>query len=328
MVSVANALALWTTVFEPSGDDLADRALRDTVACAIAARDEPINSVTVSVTEAGRRAVAAHVLDYDDLHVPSTTHISTVCVPVALALGGGPVDNLAGAGVMARLGWLLGWEHYAAGWHATATTGVIGAASVAASRFGLSDQQREIAIALAVSSSSGVQRAFGSDAKSLQVGLAALAGVQAALLAADGAVANSAAVEQWLELVGGADPERAAAEPATHRGRPRTPGPGRPADHPADHRDHAGGRRRTTQPAQSEHGGWRASSASSTPWPRRCSTTIRGSPASPTRGYAARWPPPCGARCASNPRRTRERTCSRAPATSRSRTRTVPSPRP
>jgi 2-methylcitrate dehydratase PrpD len=48
-----------------------------------------------------------------------------------------------------------------------------------------------------------VQRAFGTDAKSLQVGFAADAGVRAARLAAAGATADPGALDTWLELVGG-----------------------------------------------------------------------------------------------------------------------------
>nr|WP_281497162.1 MmgE/PrpD family protein [Ornithinimicrobium sp. F0845] len=150
----------------------------------------------------------AHVIDFDDLHLPSTTHISTVCVPVALTSGGhdGQVAArayLAGAGVMARLGTALGWSHYTAGWHATTTSGAIAAAVVAGIARGLSQEQLTNAIALAVPASGGVQRAFGTDAKSLQVGLAAQAGITAAQLAAAGATADPRAVEAWMELLGG-----------------------------------------------------------------------------------------------------------------------------
>ena len=55
--------------------------------------------------------------------------------------------------------------------------------------------------------SGGVQRSFGTDAKSLQVGLAADAGVRAVDLAAAGATADPSAVDAWLALVGG-DPAR------------------------------------------------------------------------------------------------------------------------
>jgi 2-methylcitrate dehydratase PrpD len=63
------------------------------------------------------------------------------------------------------------------------------------------------ALALAVPAAGGVQRAFGTAAKSLQVGFAAEAGVRAARLAAAGASADPSALDQWLPLVGG-DPRR------------------------------------------------------------------------------------------------------------------------
>ena len=40
--------------------------------------------------DVGRWAVACHILDFDDLHMEATTHISTVCVPVALRRRGDP----------------------------------------------------------------------------------------------------------------------------------------------------------------------------------------------------------------------------------------------
>jgi 2-methylcitrate dehydratase PrpD len=66
-------------------------------------------------------------------------------------------------------------------------------------------------MALAVPAAGGVQRAFGTDAKSLQVGFAVDAGIRAARLAAAGADADPGAVDAWLGLVGG-DP--AAVDPA------------------------------------------------------------------------------------------------------------------
>ncbi len=66
-------------------------------------------------------------------------------------------------------------------------------------------------MALAVPAAGGVQRAFGTDAKSLQVGFAVEAGIRAARLAAAGAQADPAAVDAWLALVGG-DP--AAVDPS------------------------------------------------------------------------------------------------------------------
>jgi 2-methylcitrate dehydratase PrpD len=151
------------------------------------------------------------VLDFDDLHMPSTTHVSAVCVPTALATGGGPRAYLAAAGVMARLGTALGWRHYSAGWHATCTAGAPASAAGAAVALGLPADKIAVAMALAVPAAGGVQRAFGTDAKSLQVGFAVDAGIRAARLAAAGAQADPEAVDAWLGLVGG-DP--AAVDPS------------------------------------------------------------------------------------------------------------------
>jgi 2-methylcitrate dehydratase PrpD len=104
---------------------------------------------------------------------------------------------------MARLGTALGWPHYSAGWHVTCTAGALGSAVAAGVALGLPAAQIATAIALAVPAAGGVQRAFGTDAKSLQVGFAVDAGIRAARLAAAGAGADVSAVEAWLRLVGG-----------------------------------------------------------------------------------------------------------------------------
>jgi 2-methylcitrate dehydratase PrpD len=240
MTSVAVTLAEWAAGLDPGPGDLAlaDRSLRDTAAVALAARDHRVTRLAASsssLSEGARWAVAGHVLDFDDLHMPSTAHVSVVCVPVALAASDlaasdwaasqpagperaagagadrGAVAYLAAAGVMARLGTALGWRHYAAGWHATCTAGAPAAAAGAAVALGLPAERIAVAMALAVPAAGGVQRAFGTDAKSLQVGFAVDAGLRAARLAAAGAQADPAALDTWLGLVGG-DP--AALDPA------------------------------------------------------------------------------------------------------------------
>jgi 2-methylcitrate dehydratase PrpD len=93
----------------------------------------------------------------------------------AYAEGFEAMAALAGAGYPAL---------YEAGWHPTAVCGSVGAAVAAAALLGA---DRDVAAALAVLRSAGLRAAFGSDGKSLQVGLAASAGVDAARLAAAGA---------------------------------------------------------------------------------------------------------------------------------------------
>jgi 2-methylcitrate dehydratase PrpD len=108
---------------------------------------------------------------------------------------------------MARLGTALGWRHYSAGWHATCTAGAPASAAGAAIALGLPAESIANAMALAVPAAGGVQRAFGTDAKSLQVGFAVEAGIRAARLAAAGAQADPAALDTWLGLVGGVPAE-------------------------------------------------------------------------------------------------------------------------
>jgi len=203
--SVTVGLARWAVDIQPTAEDLAlaDRALLDTVAVGLAARKEPILQIAAVLPEEAQWAVACHIIDFDDLHLPSTTHISTVCVPVSLSLGGGARSYLAGAGVMSRVGAALGWPHYAAGWHATTSAGAIGAAAGAAVALGLDADGVGRAMALAVPAAGGVQRSFGTDGKSLQVGFAVHAGVRAARLAAAGASADPYAVDDWIALLGG-----------------------------------------------------------------------------------------------------------------------------
>ena len=207
--ALASELAGWAHDLRPTAEDrtLADRSLADTLAVALAAREHRVTRLAASLPDGARWAVAAHALDFDDLHLPSTTHISAVCTPAALALGGDATAYLAGAGVMARLGAALGWPHYSAGWHATCTAGAPASAAAAAVALGLTAEQTAHAIALAVPGAGGVQRAFGTDNKALQVGFAVQAGTRAAQLAADGARADPAALDDWLGLVGG-DRER------------------------------------------------------------------------------------------------------------------------
>lgn len=205
MDSVAVRVAGWAAAAAPAPADLdlADIALVDTLSVILAAARSGPPAGTPALGPAGAASACAHVLDYDDLHLPSTSHISAVCLPVALACGGDARAYLAGAGVMARLGAALGWAHYRAGWHATCTAGAPAAAVTAAIARGLDGGGIAIAIALAVPAAGGVQRAFGTAAKSLQVGFAADAGVRAADLAALGASADPAALDAWLALLGG-----------------------------------------------------------------------------------------------------------------------------
>ena len=153
--------------------------------------------------EGPRWAVAAHVLDFDDLHMESTTHISAVCVPTALALGAGARAYLAGAGRDGPARQRAGLAALLRGLARDLHRGRARRGGRGGGRARPGTRPDRHAIALAVPGAGGVQRAFGTDAKSLQVGFAVDTGIRAATLAAAGAQADPAALDEWMTLVGG-----------------------------------------------------------------------------------------------------------------------------
>ncbi|MCM2393394.1 MmgE/PrpD family protein [Streptomyces albipurpureus] len=205
MVTIAESLAQWAHGYRPDAADLAlaERSLLDTLAAALAAREHDVATLASVLPDAARWAAVGHVLDFDDVQVETSSHVSVVIVSSVLAVGGDARAYLAGAGVMTRLGTLLGWPHYSAGWHITCTAGAPAAAVAAGTALGLTPHQLATAMALALPAAGGVQAAFGTHGKSLQVGFAAEAGVRAARLAQAGATADPRALDQWLTLLGG-----------------------------------------------------------------------------------------------------------------------------
>jgi 2-methylcitrate dehydratase PrpD len=187
-------------------------AFLDWLACAVRGRDEPASraaralgeGVAERVTAAG---TAGHVLDFDDTHAPSLAHLSAPTAPAALVLGaelGAPVGDVldAYAAGFEAMGALAAANHpriRERGWHPTSVCGVVGAAVAAASLLGV---DRGHAVRLALLRAGGLQAAFGSDGKALQVGLAAAAGVTSARLAAAGARASEEVLAGFEEAFG------------------------------------------------------------------------------------------------------------------------------
>ncbi|MFZ0088895.1 MAG: MmgE/PrpD family protein [Solirubrobacteraceae bacterium] len=175
-------------------------AFLDWLACAAAGADERAASAMRAAgddlpAEVAFAATAGHVLDFDDTLSPGVVHVSAACAPAALVTAAHLGLSLraaldAYAEGFEAMGAVAAASHpalYERGWHPTAVCGPIGAAIAAARLLGLSPSERTTAVAIAVLRAGGTQGAFGSDGKSIQVGLAAAAGVQAALVARAGA---------------------------------------------------------------------------------------------------------------------------------------------
>jgi 2-methylcitrate dehydratase PrpD len=143
--------------------------------------------------------VAGHVLDYDDMSFTLIGHPSVVLAPALLALG--EARGASGREVLSA--YVVGFEvdmcfarwmvpaHYDAGWHATSSIGVFGAAAGASSLLRLDAGGALAALAIAASQAAGLRANFGSMTKSLHAGQASEAGLRSALLAAAGFTANA-----------------------------------------------------------------------------------------------------------------------------------------
>ena len=213
-------------------------ALVDTLAVALAARNEAVLHHTLNYaynlgegviapawvdargfspeTAALVNGVAAHALDYDDVAPNWRGHASAVLFPALLALpemqhrsGDDLIDAYAvGFEIGARIGRACAEVQYRAGWHTTATIGVIAAAVACCRALRLDARTASSAIGLAIAQAAGSQANFGSMAKPLQAGFAAAAAVRAVRLAAAGIGASPTALEGsggFATLYGGAD---------------------------------------------------------------------------------------------------------------------------
>src|SRR5215210_5419165 len=199
-----------------AGDPLAPyrAALLDWMACAVRGRSEPAARAAAATGDGMLERVAAlgtagHVLDFDDTYLPGIAHLSAPVAPAAIVVGAeagattGDVLSAYARGFEA-MGALAAAGHpalYDRGWHPTAACGGVGAAVAAAALLGADGPT---AAALAALRAGGLRAAFGSDGKSLQVGLAAASGVAAARLAAAGAtVGHERVATAWREAYGG-----------------------------------------------------------------------------------------------------------------------------
>lgn len=142
----------------------------------------PMNAVTVN-------AYIAHYMDLDDVHSDVRGHPSAVILPALLAVNDNSVTArqffeayIVGIETMALIGRNIGSAHYEQGWHATATLGGIASSVSVSCLLGLSIDEIENAVGIAISQSSGLRSQFGSDVKSFQIAKASADGFEAARL--------------------------------------------------------------------------------------------------------------------------------------------------
>ncbi len=164
---------------------------------------------------------AGHALDYDDVLRQVRGHPTAPVLPAALAIAErdhrSGLDLLtafvAGVELDCRIGELLGDGHYARGWHGTATIGHFGAAAACGRLLGLDGRAMATAMGLAGTQAAGLKAVFGTMAKPLHAGKAAMNGVLAAELAARGFTCSTAVLDdpQGYPAVATEAPDPAAA---------------------------------------------------------------------------------------------------------------------
>lgn len=199
--------------------------LLDWLGCAVAGLDEPVARIVreCALQEGGAaqstllgapvrvgasqaalaNGTASHALDYDDVNLTLPGHVCVAVVPAVLALAEQRGSSLAeviaafvaGYETACRIGALVAPAHYANGYHATATIGGLGAAVACSHLLRLSTIQTAHAVGVAATQAAGLKAMFGSMAKPLHAGLAAQAGLRAALFAQRGFVARTDSLE-------------------------------------------------------------------------------------------------------------------------------------
>ncbi|KIC12547.1 hypothetical protein RA19_01310 [Leisingera sp. ANG-M1] len=187
-------------------------SLLDTLDCMAAGARSPLLAKlqALEMPLAVRLAVAGHYDDFDDSELIGSTHPSTVLYAALMALAkkspltlGQALDGYeAGIAAIQFIGGALGYGHYARGFHASSTVGVFGAAAACARALRLNADQTADALSLAASQSAGLKTQFGTDAKGLQLGFAAHAGLQAAGLAQCGITTATETLPRFIELYG------------------------------------------------------------------------------------------------------------------------------
>lgn len=193
-------------------------AVLDTIGCMAGATQTPAGRRVLAFTERhgapgdtttvglsrGRRphdsglanGTLAHMLEFDDGHRPSDNHLGCVVVPAALVAAEETGADLAsllratvvGYDVMGRAGEATLLPRNATAFHGTGTTGVFGAAAVAAFLMGLEPLQAAQALAIAGTAAAGLRESMntGPDCKPLHAGRAVANGIEAVQLAALG----------------------------------------------------------------------------------------------------------------------------------------------
>jgi 2-methylcitrate dehydratase PrpD len=226
------ALGLELAAAPPAVVEAANRSMTDWLGTAIRGSIEPLaegiatviatmgGEPQATIVGRGQRAnvlmaslangAQCHALDFDDTHLPAVLHGSAAVAPVVFALA--EWRHVSGADALAafiagfeletRIGRVIGKRLTERGWHVTATIGTLGAAAAAGRLLDLDPRQLAHALGLAGTQAAGLTQSFGTMAKPLHPGKAAMNGLLAALLARQGFTGSTAMLDAPDGLAG------------------------------------------------------------------------------------------------------------------------------
>jgi 2-methylcitrate dehydratase PrpD len=230
MKSASEKIASFVVDFDPAVIDpacrhTAARAVYDTLICALAGVNEPASALCLKYAQhhtAPRMATAwatgdrlsiemaalvngttGHALDFDDVSSPLRGHPTVAIIPALLALGesigarGRSVVDayIVGFEVTLRLARAMVDDHYAKGWHSTASVASFGATAACAYLLKLTHTQIVHALGMTVSQVAGTRQNFGTMSKPLQAGQANAIALRAVSLAELGFDASAQAMD-------------------------------------------------------------------------------------------------------------------------------------
>ena len=199
-------LADWLAVVIGAHDQGAGQITREVAASWSAEASAPVfgRGRMTPVASALVNGTFAHCLDYDDTHLGCLAHLSGPTWAAAIAVGSqyGNSDQdilkafVVGFEAAAKIGGLgFGETVNKRGFHATSVLGRFAAAAAAGALIGLDEDQIANAIGVAATSAGGLVASFGTMSKPFHAGKAAMDGILAAQLAAEGFEASKSLVE-------------------------------------------------------------------------------------------------------------------------------------
>ena len=183
---------------EPLAGILREQFAHRSGQCSVIGSDLMLEAPTAALLN----GASGHALDYDDTGARTLCHSTAPVLPAVLAVAeeiGASGEAMltafvVGVEIEGRIGHAMGTDHYARGWHTTATYGVFGATAAVAYLLNLDEPAYATAMGLAASHAGGVKANFGTMTKPYHPGHAAECGINSARLAAAGFTANPDAV--------------------------------------------------------------------------------------------------------------------------------------